>query len=305
MDAHLRELRYFVAVAEELHFTRAAERLFVSQPALSKQIRALESRLGFTLFRRGVREVTLTPPGAALLPAARECLAVYARGLDAARALVERRIFTVGMQTAVGRDLQRPALDRFREWATDWTVSMRLVGWEDPTAGLADGGSDVAFVWLPVPADGLRTRVLVREDRWVALPAGHRLAGRDRICFADLRDEPFVALPPAAGSLRDFWLAVDARAGRPPVVGAEVTSPDEAFESIVSGLGVALVAEGNVALYRRPGVICRPVDGLAPAELAVAWRAGDRREVVAMFLDCLIPAVDGPAPVADGPVLLT
>ncbi len=289
MDAHLRELRYFVTVAEELHFTRAAERLFVSQPALSKQIRVLEGRLGFALFHRGVREVTLTAAGAALLPAARDCLAGFARGLDAARAVADRRVFTVGMQTAVGRDLQRPALDRLRRRAPGWTVSMRLVGWEDPTAGLADGGSDVAFVWLPVPADGLRTRVLIREERWVALPAGHRLAVAGRIPFAELRDEPFVALPAEAGPLRDFWLAVDARDGRPPVVAAEARSPDEAFESIVSGLGVALVAAGNAALYQRPGVTCRPVDGLAPAELAVAWRAGDRREVLATFLDCLAP----------------
>ncbi|TDB82433.1 LysR family transcriptional regulator [Micromonospora sp. KC721] len=288
MDAHLRELRYFVAVADELHFTRAAERLFVSQPALSKQIRALERRLGFSLFSRQTRSVRLTPAGEAFLPAAREAIAAFARGLEAARVLADQRVFTVGMQTAVGRDLQRPALQRFRELTEHWTVSMRLIGWHDPTAGLGDGTSDVAFVWLPVPGDGLHTRVLARERRWVVLPFGHRLAGHTEIAFTDLLVEPFVALPDAAGPLRDFWLATDARNGRDPLIGSEATSPDEVFEAVASGLGVALLAEGNVGLYRRPGVACRPVTGLAPAQLAVAWRANDHRKVLTTFLQGLL-----------------
>ncbi len=294
MDVHLRELRYFVTVAEELHFTRAAQRLFVSQPALSKQVRALEQRLGFELFTRTPQGVAVTAAGAALLPAARQALAAAEAGVAAARAAAGTRTFVVGMQTAVGRDLQRPALRRFREAAGGWRVSLRMVGWEDPTAGLADGGSDVAFVWLPVPGDGLRTRVLVRERRWVALPEDHRLAVLDPVPFAALLDEPFVALPAAAGPLREFWLATAERAGRTAVVGAEATGPDDAFESVASGLGVALIAEGNAALYRRPGIVCRPVAGLRPAELAVAWRDGDRRAVVRQFLDSLAgqPAVE-------------
>ncbi|GIG91135.1 LysR family transcriptional regulator [Plantactinospora endophytica] len=335
MDVHLRELRYFVAVAEELHFTRAAERLFVSQPALSKQIRALETRLGFPLFgRTAARGVWLTPAGGALLPAARQTLATFEEGLTAARPLARRRTFTVGMQTAVGRDLQGPALQAFQASAEGWTVSIRLVGWTDPTAGLADGSSDVAFVWLPVPADGLDTRTLARERRWVALAANHRLAGTvgrhldsggtglrpagtgeagagpagiavggavvtgpdpngadpagvaepTAVRFTDLLAEPFVALPAAAGPLRDFWLGLPERGGRAPVVAGEASTPDEVFEMVAAGLGVALLAEGNVDLYRRRGVVCRPVHGLAPAELAVAWRVGDERKVVADFL---------------------
>jgi DNA-binding transcriptional LysR family regulator len=287
MDVHLRELRYFVAVAEELHFTRAAERLFVSQPALSKQIRALEQRVGFDLFHRDLRRVSLTEAGVVLLPTARQVLATFDTGVESARSVAERPTFVVGMQTAVGRDLQRPTLDRFRRAAGDHRVSMRLVGWDDPTAGLADGGSDVAFVWLPVPGDGLCTRIVARERRWVAMPAGHRLAALDTVPFAALLDEPFVALPASAGPLRAFWLAADARAGRTPVIGAEAAGPDEAFESVVSGLGVVLVAAGNVELYRRPGIECRPVAGLAPAALAVAWREADHRAVVRHFLDSL------------------
>ncbi|MFF5258004.1 LysR substrate-binding domain-containing protein [Actinomadura viridis] len=290
MDAHLRDLRYFAVIADELNFTRAAARLFVSQPALSKQIRALERRLGFDLFERRGRDIALTPRGAALLPEVREILRTWDRAYARSRALGGPRTLVVGMQTAVGRDLQRRALRRFRELAPGWTVSLRLVGWDDPSAGLADATSDVAFVWLPIPLDGTSTRTLVTERRWVALPDDHPLAGRAEIPFADLLDEPFVTLPAAAGPLRDFWLAAEARENRPPRIGTEATSPDEALEAVSSGLGVALLSAGNARLYQRPGVVCRPVAGLAPADLAVAWRSDDTREVTRLFVDSLTAA---------------
>jgi DNA-binding transcriptional LysR family regulator len=285
MDAHLRELRYFVATAEELNVTAAAARLYVSQPALSKQLRALERRLGLELFDRRPRGLELTAAGRALLPVAREVLSAWDEGFAVARRAGRPRQMVVGMQTAVGRDLQRPAAQRFTAAAPGWTVSLRLVGWDDPSAGLADASSDVAFVWLPVPDAGLATRVLVREDRWLAMPAEHPLAGRDEIAFADLLAEPFVALPAAAGALRDFWLGADARDGGTPVIGAEATAADEVLELVSAGAGVALIAEGNARLYERPGITFRPVTDLAPAELAIAWRRSDLRDVVRLFVD--------------------
>jgi len=287
MDAHLRELRYFVAAAEESTVTAAAARLFVSQPALSKQLRALERRLGFELFERQPRGLTLTNQGSALLPVVRDLLAAWDRGYAQARALTRPQTLVVGMQTAVGRDLQRPAVASFRDQAPGWTVSLRLVGWDDPSAGLADGTSDVAFVWLPISAD-FATRVLIREARWVALPASHRFADRPEIPFTDLLDEPFVALPAAAGPLRDFWLAADARS-RPPLVAAEATAADEVLELVSAGVGVALIAEGNTHLYKRPDLIFRPVPDLTPAELAVAWRPDDPRPAVQLFVDSIRP----------------
>ncbi|TQM26511.1 LysR family transcriptional regulator [Nocardia bhagyanarayanae] len=287
MDVDLRDLRYLIAVAEEANFTRAAARVFVSQPALSKQIRALERRLGFELFERTPRGVVLTAQGAELLPTAREMLERWDRAYPRAQAIGRPQTLVVGMQTAVGRDLQRRAISRFRAAAPDWTVSLRLVGWSDPTAGLADASSDIGLVWLPIPLDGLRTRVLRRESRGVMLPEGHPLADHATVAFTDLLDEPFVALPRAAGPLRDHWLAIDARDGHPVRVGAEATGADETFEAIASGLGVALVAAGNADLYRRPGLVFRPVDGLEPAELAVAWRGDDTRSATALFVDCL------------------
>jgi DNA-binding transcriptional LysR family regulator len=284
MDVHLRDLRALVAVADEHSVTRAAERLFVAQPALSKQLRALERQVGVALLERLPRGVALTEAGRALVGPAREAVEAWDRGVAAVRAVAVTRQVVVGMQTAVGRGLQRRSLARFRELAPGVVPSLRLVGWHDPTAGLADGSSDVAFVWLPVPLDDVDVLPIATEQRWVAVPADHPLAGRDRLDFADLLDEPFVALPDAAGPLRDFWLAVDERGGRTPIVGAVAETADAVFEAVASGLGVVLLAAGNAPLYARPGVVSRPVEGLRPSVLALAWRRSDRRPVVASFV---------------------
>lgn len=214
-DVHVRELRYFVTVAEELHFTRAAERLYVSQPALSKQVRALERQLGAELFRRDPQGVALTEAGTALLPHARRVLADWAGGaaaVEAARA-VRRATLVVGMSTSPGRGGLLPAIrSRFTAAHPEAVVRLRQMGWEDSTAGLADGTADVAYVWLPLPDAGRYAWTVVAEEpRLVALPDTHPLASRPEVDFADLVAEPFLALPPEAGVLRDFWLALDER----------------------------------------------------------------------------------------------
>jgi DNA-binding transcriptional LysR family regulator len=291
MDVHLRELRALVAVAEEQSITRAAQRLFLAQPALSRRLQALERQVGVPLLTRLPRGVALTEAGRALLGPAREAVTAWERGRAAVLAATPAGRLVVGMQTAVGRGLQRRALARFAELAPGTVPTLRQVDWRDPTAGLADGSSDVAFVWLPLPMDGVDVLPVATEDRVVALPTDHRLAGAPGIEFPDLLDEPFIALPDSAGPLRDAWLAVAERGGRPPVVGAVADTPDAVFEAVASGLGVVLLAAGNADLYARPGVVCRPVTGLSPAVLALAWRRSDRRPAVAAF----VRAVDGPA----------
>jgi DNA-binding transcriptional LysR family regulator len=284
MDVHGRDLRYFVAVAEELHFTRAAERLFVSQPALSKQVRMLERQLGAPLFDRDRRGVRLTPVGQALLPHARAALAEWDRGWAAAEEVrsSQRATLVAGMSTSPGRGGLLPAIrSRFTALRPAASVELRQVGWEDTTAGLADGSADVAYVFLPLPEPERYDWVIVaQEECLLALAEAHPLARRDVIDFADLLDEPFLALPARSGPLRDFWLATDARGGRPPRIGAEIASTDETYEALVDGRGVCLVAAGNAPLLTLGGVTTRPVRGVAPSRLALAWRRDDNRPLV-------------------------
>jgi DNA-binding transcriptional LysR family regulator len=284
MDVHGRDLRYFVAVAEELHFTRAAERLFVSQPALSKQVRMLERQLGAPLFDRDRRGVRLTPVGQALLPHARAALAEWDRGWAAAEQVrsSQRATLVAGMSTSPGRGGLLPAIrSRFTALRPAAIVELRQVGWEDTTAGLADGLVDVAYVFLPLPEPERYDWVVVaQEECLIALADAHPLARRDVIDFADLLDEPFLALPASSGPLRDFWLATDARGGRPPRIGAEIASTDETYEALVDGRGVCLVAAGNAPLLTLGGVTTRPVRGVAPSRLALAWRRDDNRPLV-------------------------
>lgn len=285
MDVHLRDLRYFVAVAEELNVTRAAARLFVSQPALSKQLSALERQLGCRLFDRVPSGMTLTRQGEALLPVARDLIDRWSAGYESVRAASVTGTLVIGMQTAVGRGLQHEALRRFRDAMPGWEVALRLVSWHDPSAGLLDGSSDVAFLWLPAPP-GLETHVLSTERRCVVLPAEHPLADLAEIPFATLRDEPFIALPASAGPLRDHWLGLDAR-DTEPRIGVTAGTPEEVFEAVIGGLGVVLVAEGNADLYQRPGLVARPITDLPPCRLAIARRARNTSPQVTAFIDAL------------------
>jgi DNA-binding transcriptional LysR family regulator len=288
MDVHVRDLRYFVAVAEELHFTRAAERLFVSQPALSKQIRQLEQSLRVQLFRRDRRSVELTSAGDALFPLAKQLVDAWDEAPRAVADAAARESATliVGFSTSVGRSLLPGAMAAFSELHPNWDVHLRQVDWADATGGLADASTDIAFLWLPVPRPVLfRRKVVATEPRWVALREGHPLLGREVINFSDLLDEPFLALPTSAGPARDHWLAIDERLGRSAHIAAEVMNADETFEAVANGTGIVLLSAGNAEIYRREGVIARPVEGLGPSELAVVWRADDARSVVRDFVD--------------------
>jgi DNA-binding transcriptional LysR family regulator len=286
MDVHLRDLRYFVAIAEHLHVTRAAEALYVSQPTLSKQLRTLEDHLRVRLFERNHRGVELTPVGAALLPHARAVLEAWSTAEQELAAAAERHRSTlvVGISTGLGRGLLPAVRSRLAEAAPHAALHVRQVGWGDPTAGLSAVGAertDAAFVWLPLPEDDRYHHVeVLTEPCLIALPSGHRLAGRTDLDVTDVLDEPFLALPAGAGPMRDYWLATEARGGRAARIGAEIANTDETVEALVAGLGVCLLSAGNAPNVARPGITVRPITGVRPSRLALAWRRDDHRPLL-------------------------
>jgi DNA-binding transcriptional LysR family regulator len=166
-------------------------------------------------------------------------------------------------------------------------LQLRQVGWDDPTGGVG-AGFDAAFVWLPVPGlDRYAWTAVTTEPRLLAMPAGHRLANRSSVDVADVLDEPFLALPSSSGTLRAHWLAAESRGGRPVTIGAEVANTEETVEALTAGLGVCLVAAGNVPLVSREGVVCRPVTGIPPGELILLWRRDDERPLLRAFVDAV------------------
>jgi DNA-binding transcriptional LysR family regulator len=270
MDVHVRDLRYFLAVAHELSFTRAAEALYISQPALSKQIRVLERQLRVSLFDRGSGSVRLTRAGAELVPYAEEMVASWER---AKRSLSKAADCTLvlGMHTSPGRGLLPKVRAMMVSSCPDVELELRQVAWSDRTAGLADRSTDAAFVWLPLPAPPYRWVTIAREPRLVALPNDHPLAARDEVSIGDLRDEPFLALPQSAGPLRDYWLALEDRDGHPVRIEAEINDTEETYEAVASGIGVCLLAAGNAPIFDRGDVTMLPVTDISPSELVLAW----------------------------------
>lgn len=290
MDVDTRLLRYFATVAEEGSLTRAAQRLYVSQPALTKQIRQLESALGVPLFTRSRSGMALTEPGRALAARVPALLAGWQAALRETRSAARRadRILRVGFLASAANEATQPIIAAFARRRPDWRAEMRQAAWSNPTAGLADSDVDVALVRLPFPGqETLRVVELFSEPRCVALPATHPLAGRETIDFRELWDEPFVAAPPETGPWREYWLAADERDGHPVRVGAVTEQPDDWLTAIANGYGVALAPESAARFYTRPGVVHRPVTGVGPSRVGVAWDpADDADPVVRDFVRC-------------------
>jgi DNA-binding transcriptional LysR family regulator len=282
----LRHLRYFAAVAEERHFGRAARRLHMSQPPLSRQIKALEAELGFPLFLRTGRRVELTQAGSVFLEHVRRVfaevdLAVH-EGRRAARG--ESGRIVVGYLSSLPYTGLTNLLRAFRESHPAVEVVLRESSPAEQIDGIKSGRIDVGFVRGPVQDAAIVTESVRRERLMVALAADHPLAPRARIALRALAKEPFVVFPRArAAAFFDALMALCARAGFTPRIVQEAPQLD-IVSLVAAGFGVAILPE-SIQKVQRPDVVLRPIVGSPTAELLVAWHSGAKAPVLLSFLE--------------------
>ncbi|MGW1996846.1 LysR family transcriptional regulator [Embleya sp. NPDC001921] len=262
-----RPLRYFVAVAEELNFARAAERLGISPPPLSRAIRGLETELGVTLFERTTHSVALTPAGAVLLAEARPALdALDAAGRRARRAADTEPKLVLAVKADGDGGLLEPILARYGAETGAVPVVVRLCAWHEQPGLLRRGEADVALVYEPFDRTGLDAEVLVAEPRVAALAAGHPHAGREELTLADLGLRP--------GDV-DGFIDESRRQGRDLA---------QVLALVALGGRIPLLPVSVAARYPRPGVVYRPVADVPPAVLAIAWPGQSRSAAVASLV---------------------
>ncbi|MFF0138796.1 LysR family transcriptional regulator [Streptomyces sp. NPDC005227] len=252
MDLDLRKLRYFVAVAEHRHFGRAAEELYIAQPVLSRQIRALEQELGCALFVRTTRSVQLTPAGEQLREEAPGLLASVDSAVRRVHEIgrgVERLVvaFTPGLHVS-------DAVRAFSAGHPDVEIELLQVKWWEQTAPLRDGRADVGYLRRPFDDRGLHTVPVGTERKDACLPVSHPLARRSALLMADLEGES----------------VLDARERR-------TSSVEEKFELVAAGHGIALVPRSVARSYSRPDLAHIPVTDAEPVDVCVVV-AKDRRE---------------------------
>jgi DNA-binding transcriptional LysR family regulator len=294
MDVDLRKLRYFVAVAEELHFGRAAERLHVAQPVLSRQIRVLEGELGTELFARDRRGTALTPAGEQLLRDAVPLLAsaeALLRRVRAAGAGVSR--LTVGFMPGI---TLTPVVRLLRDRHPGLEVRLLRTSWHDQVTVLRDGRADVGIVRLPVDRAGLEVTALYAEPRVAVIAAAHPLAGKETVRVADLAADHLLQDPDAVPEWRD--VAVELRTGERRPVPA-IDSVEEKLERVAAGEGIAVVPASTAGFYTRPDVAVIGVEGLGPGHVAVAWPSGRDSALIREFAAAageLLPGPAGPLP---------
>jgi DNA-binding transcriptional LysR family regulator len=298
VDLDTRLLRAFVTVAEELSFTRAAERLVLAQQALSAQVAQLETRLGARLFERTTRKVGLTPAGERLLPHARAALAALEAGvqeLEAARRAAGSTL-RVGLSGTAMVALIGDTMRRFADAHPGVELVVANAGLNAPDAGLHDGTVDVAFVRPPFRDEGLSMVTVLTEPRFAVLPQEHPLAARDAVRPEDLVNEPWIWVEGADPLARAFWSLEEYRGGQPLRTGTRINSFEEAFGAVAAGLAITCQAESAVRAVGAgfPQLRFVALEGARPALVAVAWRTAHETELARAFVrTALEVAADG------------
>jgi DNA-binding transcriptional LysR family regulator len=285
VDVSTRKLRYFVAVAEELHFSRAASKLFVSQQVLSRQTKELEDALGTELLRRSTRSVELTHAGEVFLDSARRMLAALDEGVDAAQRIGRGRSgkLRVGFMIGAALELTGPILQTFAQHHPDVNVELCEYGFADTSAGLLDGSSDVAILRVPCAIPSLEFEPLFVEPLVAWVPREHPLASASSVSVQCLVDEPMVLSQTADPDWQRFWSLERYRSGSAPRISAWGHSLTEKAELVAYGAGISVTpASAHRGIVHR-GIRFIPISDGEGSVVAIGWLQQNRTQLVDRF----------------------
>jgi DNA-binding transcriptional LysR family regulator len=299
MSIDLKQLKYFLAVAEEKSFSRAAERLHISQPPLSQQIMKLESELGVKLFARTTRTFELTVAGKALMQEATDLLAKMRMTVDTIRQIDRGEVgrLRVGI---VGSAMWGPIPSLLEEFQTKYprvTWTIHELGPTLQYEALRAKQVDVGFWREPrldeddLKRDNLRQELCFREDVCVAINEHHPLAKQESIELADIAEEPMLTLALDKSSFPRYLIQCCVKAGFQPTIFQEASEPQTLLAMVGAGLGVALMPE-TTSRIGWPGVVFLPIRSNPPsANLYITYTTLDDAPVVRAFLNILNPTV--------------
>jgi DNA-binding transcriptional LysR family regulator len=291
-DLDLRLVRYFTVIAEHRHFGRAAEALRIAQPSLSRQVRTLEQLLGARLLDRGPQGTRLTEAGKVFLPLAKALLRSADQAAARARAAAQPSQLTVGY---MGNIYVTSAVRELRHRHPDADVRVVHLDWNEPREALLEHRVDAAVTRMPFATDKLDVTVLYDEPRALLVPLDHRLAGKEYVTLDDIADEPLPRVPDPVWNA--FWRVDPRPDGRPVPDGPLVNDLEDKLEYIASGQAVAIVSTGLRATGIRPDLTTIPLEGVEPAHVVLATRAGDRNRLLADFRKIAKAHLTGPEPV--------
>jgi DNA-binding transcriptional LysR family regulator len=285
-EIELRHLRYFVAVAEELHFGRAAQRLHLAQPPLSQQIRKLEEAIGYPLFARTSRAVKLTSAGEVFLDRARRTLRNVREDLEEARSMGrgEAGFLKVGFIGSAMLTSLPGMLGQYRRKYPAVQLQLHEAHSALVIQALTRGNWDVGILRDGGPSEGLHVKTLFSEPYVAVVPAGHPLAVRKSISTANLRHEPFVLFSPAAGTRAyEKTASLCEQHGFRPRVVQEAPQWLTLLRLVGAGLGVT-IAPACIRQIAAPDVVCLRLQGAqVSSDIELAYRTGDDRAIVRAF----------------------
>jgi DNA-binding transcriptional LysR family regulator len=287
-NIELRHLRYFLAVAEELNFGRAAERLNITQPSLSRQIQNLEKELCTTLFERNQRQIKLTTPGRIFLAEVEQILARFDQGIRVLERASRGEIgqLTVGFQGSSVYDVIPLSIKAFRDRFPGVEVIMQPMETSQQVIAIAENNLDVGFVIPPITDASLEVEILLQEPLVLALPENHPLAAQSEIAIASLANEPLILASRDRGcGLHEQIFDIYQGAGLRPNVVCAAREMQVMLGFVAAGMGISLLPS-HVRNFQRTGVIYRQLIPEAPiAGLGIAWKSNNPAPVLSVFLE--------------------